>query len=805
MDDLEWTTAPGHEHRRQRVESEIRFEQVVASLPNSSVMVVDRDLRVTWAAGAPLVAAGYDPSNLLGRLLEDVLPARAWQLLGPRYQEVLNGNPVDFEYDSPIGGRQFQIRARPLTDSDAAVTGFLMHSEDVSEHRARASQLEQLRELAAVGSCRFDRTSGWQLDSALAALWGISAGSGFAGIPIDLVPPEDRQAFWCAWDMAVGVPGRHCLPYRIRHGRTGQLRHLQSMHETVIDKTGRLTRVISTHVDVTDTVLATELAEMQRAAAAEERLMLLRRVIDSVATSRLSPDELMFSVANLAATTIGGGAAIRILSPDLRFVERDVVAHPDESVRRSLAAALRRTADWAVPTDGIPAEVIGRGRLVSRLRPDAWKPEYQRVFTERVFEAAADFMIAPVRHNGTVLGMMTVVRTDPTARYQPGDDDVLQLLADGAGAAVAEVRLASQHHGLLEQLASMENRERHLLAESIHDEPIQHLTAGIMRLDLLISRVDPDIRAELDQVVDQLETTAGWLRNLIMVALSPPELTAGLGPALESLARGIFADTPTVLTVIGPHHVPLTVPAKETAYRVFREALLNVRKHARATNISMRFEEHQDVVVLSLTDDGIGSADIDDSSHLGIAAMRIRAEADGGLLTVESIEGLGTTVTLTLPQRVGRPTAEPSNLLPGQGADGRSAVARVRTVVVCDDQQVIRDALRLLLDDVSEFVMVAEAADGETCLDRVRETRPDLLIMDFSMPGGGPNLVKAVKGVRRDTHVIIFTGRQDNHTREAMLRAGADQYVVKNGRPRVLLEALRRALSRTSKDAGRPP
>ena len=142
--------------------------------------------------------------------------------------------------------------------------------------------------------------------------------------------------------------------------------------------------------------------------------------------------------------TIGEGAAIRILSPDHRTIERDVTAHPDESVRLRLAASLQRSARDPVPGDGLLAEVLSKGKLLSDFRQRDWRPEYQRIFTERVFDQAAHVMVAPVRHNGIVLGKLAVFRTDPGTPYRAGDDDVLQLLADGAGAAIAENRTWQQ-------------------------------------------------------------------------------------------------------------------------------------------------------------------------------------------------------------------------------------------------------------------------------------------------------------------------------------------------------------------------
>jgi DNA-binding NarL/FixJ family response regulator len=117
----------------------------------------------------------------------------------------------------------------------------------------------------------------------------------------------------------------------------------------------------------------------------------------------------------------------------------------------------------------------------------------------------------------------------------------------------------------------------------------------------------------------------------------------------------------------------------------------------------------------------------------------------------------------------------------------------LRTVLVCDDRQELRDAIARGLSDVPRFVVVGEASDGVSCLDRVRELRPDVLILDVSMPGGGPVVARAAKELTPEMHILVFSGRQDARVQREMLGAGADQYVVKTGRLRPLLEALDQA------------
>ncbi len=180
---------------------------------------------------------------------------------------------------------------------------------------------------------------------------------------------------------------------------------------------------------------------------------------------------------------------------------------------------------------------------------------------------------------------------------------------------------------------------------------MQLIVAAAMRIERLGSRsTDAD---ELGQIFVLLETSIERLRRLI-VALAPPDLAEGLGSALQILAAGIFVGTNTKFHITGPMHIHIRVPAKETVYRIFREALVNARKHAHAANVTLNLDEHDAVFVLTLTDDGVGAESLDaGAGHLGMATMRVRATSEGGQLHVFSSPGRGTTVQLTMPVQPG--------------------------------------------------------------------------------------------------------------------------------------------------------
>jgi DNA-binding NarL/FixJ family response regulator len=125
-------------------------------------------------------------------------------------------------------------------------------------------------------------------------------------------------------------------------------------------------------------------------------------------------------------------------------------------------------------------------------------------------------------------------------------------------------------------------------------------------------------------------------------------------------------------------------------------------------------------------------------------------------------------------------------------------LARRCKVLICEDHPQLREALNDVLSRDSRFEIIGNASDADTCLEQLPLTKPDVLILDVNMPGGGPDMAGAVKRLAPSTYVAVFSAREDAETRRAMLAAGADSYTVKTGRLRPLLDALGVAFETTS-------
>lgn len=115
-------------------------------------------------------------------------------------------------------------------------------------------------------------------------------------------------------------------------------------------------------------------------------------------------------------------------------------------------------------------------------------------------------------------------------------------------------------------------------------------------------------------------------------------------------------------------------------------------------------------------------------------------------------------------------------------------------VVLADDHVTVRHGLRLIIDGQPDMTVVAEVSDGESAVARTLELKPDVIVMDISMPGmNGLVAARVLKQQHSTTAIVTLTRHADDAYLEELLRAGASGYVLKQSAPAELLQAIRAA------------
>src|SRR6476659_10469079 len=113
------------------------------------------------------------------------------------------------------------------------------------------------------------------------------------------------------------------------------------------------------------------------------------------------------------------------------------------------------------------------------------------------------------------------------------------------------------------------------------------------------------------------------------------------------------------------------------------------------------------------------------------------------------------------------------------------------TILIADNHEVVRCGLRALLAERPDWEVVAEAADGKEAVAQARKTKPDVAIIDYSLPLlNGVEVTRQIRQCSPDTAVLIFTMHDNSNLIHQLLRAGAMGYVLKSDAQRLLVTAI---------------
>jgi signal transduction histidine kinase len=328
----------------------------------------------------------------------------------------------------------------------------------------------------------------------------------------------------------------------------------------------------------------------------------------------------------------------------------------------------------AHPTDLVVTDILmptmDGYEFVRRLRaePEVHQPRvvfYTATYlVEEAEELAAACGVAHVVVKPAEPDVLLATLTDVLSEDPPGapvaseefDREHLRVVNHKLFEKVTELHaLTLERRRLLGDLVSAQEAERARIAGDIHDDSIQVMSAAALRLDLIGRRLtDEGERAALEQVGQTVAKAIGRLRRL-MFELRPRSLdTGGLPAALGAYLREMHLPGDPEWRLTDGLEAPLDEQTSVILYRIAQEALRNASKHAKATCVELALERRDEGVLLRVVDDGSG-CDVEQAmsyrpGHLGLLAMRERAEMAGGWLRFESVPGHGSTLQAWIPE-----------------------------------------------------------------------------------------------------------------------------------------------------------
>jgi DNA-binding NarL/FixJ family response regulator len=120
-----------------------------------------------------------------------------------------------------------------------------------------------------------------------------------------------------------------------------------------------------------------------------------------------------------------------------------------------------------------------------------------------------------------------------------------------------------------------------------------------------------------------------------------------------------------------------------------------------------------------------------------------------------------------------------------------SDTAKLR-ILLADDHVTVRHGLKLLIDNQADMTVIAEASDGAAAVQRALDLRPNVVVMDISMPGmNGLVATRKLKQAIPQLAIVTLTRHADDAYLQELLRAGVSGYVLKQSAPTELLQAIR--------------
>ena len=354
------------------------------------------------------------------------------------------------------------------------------------------------------------------------------------------------------------------------------------------------------------------------------------------------------------------------------------------------------------------------------------------------------------------------------------------------------------------ELTMAEQRERQRLAQVLHDGLQQVLVGAKYRLALF--KRSKDIQQSVAEVAELIDDAIETSRSLT-AELSPPILhQGGLFAALEWLARWMYEKHGLAVDLLCSE--PIESPSEELSIFLFqavRELLFNVIKHAGRKNAHVHVSRFDRRIEVTVADEGMGF----DPAQLraaggtiggfGLFSISERLELLGGKMRIESASGVGSRITLAAPVSVaGRTGASGSRLsqvsvaIPSvQKGESGQEERRIRVALV-DDHIVMRQGLAGLLRAEPDIEIVGEASDGAAAVNLVRDLRPDVVLMDITMPGmDGIQATRLIHGEMPDVQIIGLSMFEEGEQAVAMREAGAVDYLTKSGPSGAVINAIR--------------
>ena len=377
----------------------------------------------------------------------------------------------------------------------------------------------------------------------------------------------------------------------------------------------------------------------------------------------------------------------------------------------------------------------------------------------------------------------------------------------------AEIRLAAENAAL-----DRVSRLRAELMETISHEartPLAILSTytSLVAREIQEKHNDPRITADLDKITSEAHRVANLIDSMKNLPLQKDReaqrLPLDLGELTTqttALYHHILERSAVSLITDIPANLPPVLGNPEELTQVIFNLLQNSKNHTPdGGSITIKVAQTDEELRLSLTDTGTGiSPELlprvfergvhgGTGSGVGLAVCKEIIEAHGGSIWIESSSARGTRVSFSLPTAVPEIEKDTERYME-ENEDNEPITPHSGTILLVEDNPELNTAIRRLLELQGYTVHTAKTL--ASARKRLRETEPDIMILDVMLPDG--NGIEWSREIRAKTqaHIIFLTAKVDEQDVVAGLASGGDDYMKKPFKTEELLARVQSAMRR---------
>jgi PAS domain S-box-containing protein len=586
-----------------------QWAQLIVDSALDAIVTADREGRIlAWNRRAEEMF-GWSAEEAIGRTMtETILPPDRVEVYRSGVEELLSGNRGYGYVRSEGSSRDRCGRVFPVEVATAAIpagdeTVIVNFVRDLTREHASLEELREKNELLKALVDGLPLAVTVTDAEGRVALWNTSAETMFGwssaevlGKPLPTVPSDGLDGFLA--NRRRVFAGETLRDFRVAAlRRDGTEFEVNVTAAPIYDGDGTVCASMGIITDLTDqNRVAAQLRETnQLLQALLEATPLPITVIDTDGNTTLW---------NPAAERLFGWTAEEVLGGALPIVPPEEVE--DFAIRRARVAAGETLTDVPLRRrrrDGTPLDI--------------------------------SLSAAPIRDSEGNVSATVGIYLDVTERLR-----AFELLRNGD----------AERRSLLSKLVRAQEDERQRIAADIHDDSVQVLTALALRLEMLRRKTDDP--AALESLAEALRTARLAVTRLrhLMFELRPPVLDRdGLAAALLMHIEQAKQDYGVEFVFEDRLEDEPEGDTRALVYRIAQEALVNAVKHAQASTVKLLLQSRGGVLV-RISDDGRGfDPAVGTGTHVGLVAMRERAEMTGGWCRVESAPGQGTVVEFFVP------------------------------------------------------------------------------------------------------------------------------------------------------------